>query len=108
MNPQPHPPWCSPARCEAGGLGRFHSAEPVVIPRQRGATARLMVRLWGTAQSPLIELTVGDHGDGHRCRVDLVVAQARKLASALDRALDDAARREPPPHDGFPINARRR
>jgi hypothetical protein len=81
-------------------LGRYHSAAPITIPRQRrGAGTRLHVRLYGTGEAePLVELVVGDHDDAHRLRVDLTLRQARTLRGALDRVLDDAARTPQPPH----------
>jgi hypothetical protein len=104
-----HPSWCVATRCEAV-LGRagYHSTEPITIPRPRRGTsarltsARLAVRLYGDGGTdPLVELVVGDHDDGHRCRVDLSVQQTQALDVALGRVLDALDATPLPPHDGY-------
>ncbi len=78
-----------------------------MIPAGRGETARLALRIWGT-DAPKIELAVGDHDDGHRCRADLTVRQGRVLYAGLGGVLDAVEDTRPlPPHTGWPITGRR-
>lgn len=92
--PVVHPSWCDSARCEATlSQAGAHTSKPAVVPADAVSTARVQLRLWqpiGEHHRTYLELAVGDHRDGHRARVDLSLAQARRVRFVLVRLLDAA------------------
>lgn len=95
MNDPIHPPWCQPILCEVS-LGGSHTSATHTIPADGQSDARLQTRLWQPTVEGAwtrLEVVIGDHDTGHRCRADLSLGQVMVLADSLDSHLTRAGAR---------------